>query len=215
MSETTAFDLGALSASEGYRLLTSVVVPRPIAWVTTLGENGVVNAAPFSYFNLLGSDPPIVGIGVGNRRDGQPKDTARNAMTRGEFVVNLVDEAGAEPMNITAIDFPFGTSELTEAGLTAAASLHVAPPRIAESPISLECRLARTVEIGSNRILLGEVICIQVRSDLVEEGNRIRTENAHLIARMHGAGGYARTSDRFQLDRIALSDWRNPPTDSL
>ena len=208
-SESVAFDLSRLSSLEAYRLVTSVVVPRPIAWVTTVGDSGVVNAAPFSFFNVLGSTPPIVGVGVGSRGNGEPKDTARNAIARGEFVVNLVDDACAEPMNITGIDFPEGTSELLEANLTPAASLKVATPRIAESPFSLECRLAQTVEIGSNRILLGEVVCIQIRADLIGAENQIHTENAHLIARMHGRSGYARTSDMFHLDRISLASWRD------
>jgi flavin reductase (DIM6/NTAB) family NADH-FMN oxidoreductase RutF len=207
--ESVAFDLGSLSSVEAYRLVTSVVVPRPIAWVTTVDDSGVVNAAPFSFFNVLGSTPPVVGVGVGSRGSGEPKDTARNAIARGEFVVNLVEDACAEAMNITGIDFPGGTSELLEANLTPAASLKVATPRIAESPFSLECRLAQIVEIGSNRILLGEIVCIQIRADLIGPENQIYTENAHLIARMHGRSGYARTSDLFHLDRISLANWRD------
>ncbi len=207
-SDTIAFDLSTLSSSDAYRLVTSVVVPRPIAWVTSVGDDGIVNAAPYSFFNILGSTPPIVGIGVGYRGTGAPKDTARNAVARGEFVVNLVDEANAARMNITGIEFGEGISELTEADLTPVASLKVVTPRIAESPFSLECRLAQTVELGSNRILLGEVVCIQVRADLVGPDKVILTENAHLIARMHGRSGYARTSDRFALDRITLADWQ-------
>lgn len=209
IAESVAFDLDDLSPQDAYRLVTSVVVPRPIAWVTSVGEDGVVNAAPFSFFNILGSTPPIVGIGVGNRRDGQPKDTARNAVARGEFVVNLVGETNAGQMNITGIEFEEGISELSEANLTPAASHRVATPRIAEAPFSLECRLVQTVELGSNHILLGEVVCVHVRADLVGQNNQIHTEDAHLIARMHGPSGYARTSDTFHLDRIALSDWRS------
>lgn len=209
LTNTVGFDLREMPPGDAYRLVTSVVVPRPIAWVTTVGDGGVTNAAPFSFFNLLGSTPPIVGIGVGYKRDGEPKDTARNAVARGEFVVNLVDEANAERMNITGIEFGDGISELGEAGLTPAASQTVATPRIAESPFSLECRLAQTVELGSNRILLGEVLYIQVRADLVGPANVVNTDLAHLIARMHGASGYARTSDRFQMDRITVSNWQN------
>ena len=209
ISDTVGFDLREMPSGDAYRLVTSVVVPRPIAWVTTLGDDGVTNAAPFSFFNLLGSTPPIVGIGVGYKRNGEPKDTARNAVARGEFVVSLVDEASAERMNITGIEFEEGVSELVEAGLTPAASQTIATPRIAEAPFSLECRLLQTVELGSNRILLGEVLCVQVRADLIGPQNQIHTDLAHLIARIHGPSGYVRTSDHFRMDRIAVSDWQN------
>ena len=201
-------DLAAISPGEGYRLLTSIIVPRPVAWVTTIGEDGTINAAPFSFFNMLGSDPPIVAIGVGNRPEGTPKDTARNAEARGEFVVNLVDEPLAAKMNITAVPFPYGQSEITEAELTAVPSLRVTPPRIAQAPASLECRLREYLRIGENNVLIGEVLAIAIRDDLVGPDGRFLTENAALIGRMHGGGGYVRTSDRFRLDRLSLAEWQ-------
>ena len=195
------YPLSELSPLDAYRLLTRLVVPRPIAWVTSVNSEGVVNAAPFSFFNLLGSNPPIVGIGVGDRGLGNPKDTARNIRERCEFVVNLVDEATTEAMNITAIEFPHGVSELTEAGLTSAASVAVSTPRIAESPVHLECRLAEIVTIGANRIILGEVVHVGLRDGETPESLR-------LIARMGGGGGYVKTTDRFDLPRITLSQWQ-------
>jgi flavin reductase (DIM6/NTAB) family NADH-FMN oxidoreductase RutF len=132
-------DLTGQHADRAYSILASLVTPRPIAWVTTLGPDGVVNAAPFSFFNVLGAEPPIVGICPGDRDDGTPKDTARNIRGAHEFVVNLVDEDLAEAMNVTAATFPFGTSEIAAAGLTTAASTSIKAPRIAESPASLEC----------------------------------------------------------------------------
>ncbi|MDX1932736.1 MAG: flavin reductase family protein [Capsulimonadales bacterium] len=195
------YDLSQLSAQEGYRLLTGVVVPRPIAWVSTLGEEGTINVAPFSFFNILGSDPPTIGIGVGNRKDGSPKDTAANILRSGEFVVNLVDEANAEAMNVTAIEFPPGISELTEAGLTAAPSVRVTAPRIAEAKVCLECRLFQVVANGNNRILIATVEHVHVR-----EGET--PETFRFIGRTDGPGGYVRTRDRFEIARIRWTDWR-------
>ena len=123
-------DLEGKHASRGYAMLASLITPRPIAWVTTLDENGKVNAAPFSFFNALGGTPPIIGFAPGDRDDGSPKDTARNIRRTHEFVVNLVDEAIAEAMNRTSASFPYGVSELEKVGLTAVASSVMGPPRI-------------------------------------------------------------------------------------
>jgi flavin reductase (DIM6/NTAB) family NADH-FMN oxidoreductase RutF len=133
-------DLEGKHAARSYAVLVALVTPRPIAWVTTVNPEGVVNAAPFSFFNVLGSRPPIVGICPGDRDDGTPKDTARNIRLTHEFVVNLVDEDLAEPMNRTAASVPYGTSELEALGLSTRASAVIRPPRIAEAPASLECK---------------------------------------------------------------------------
>src|SRR5690349_17156677 len=125
------FDMDQVSARDRYKLLTGVVVPRPIALVTTLDSAGGINAAPFSFFNAMGADPPLVVLGVGNRSREEPKDTAKNIRAGRDFVVNLVSEEIAERMNITAVDFPHGTDELAAAGLTAAPSHRVKPPRVA------------------------------------------------------------------------------------
>ncbi|GAB4464333.1 MAG: flavin reductase family protein [Armatimonadaceae bacterium] len=199
------YDLTQMPSSDGYRLLTSLIVPRPIAWVSSISEEGVVNAAPYSFFNILGSNPPIVAIGVGNRKEGDPKDTAANILFAGEFVVNLVDEATAEAMNITAIEFPAEAGELAEAGLTAAPSSAIRVPRIAESPVNLECRLAEVVQIGANRVLFGEILHVHVRDGETPETLR-------QIGRMGGGGGYTRTTDRFQMPRIPLSEWQHRPS---
>jgi len=201
------FDLSRTDRAEGYRLLSSLVVPRPIGWVTTVGEGGVVNAAPFSFFNLLGSDPPLVGLGITDGRHGL-KDTVRNITASGVFVVNWVDEALAEKMNITAIEFPPAISEVDEAGLGLSPGVRVSAPRLTDAPASLECRLAQRLDIGNNRVVLGEVVHLRLRPELWSEAERRPlTEEAQLIGRMHGGGWYARTSDRFLLERIRLADW--------
>src|SRR5512144_901623 len=133
-------DLEGPLADRAYPILASLVVPRPIALVTTLSNDGMVNAAPFSFFNLLGADPPILAIAPGDRDDGTPKDTARNIRMTHEFVVNLVDENIAEGMNKCAASLPYGENELVHAGLHTCKSSEVKPPRIAESPVNLECK---------------------------------------------------------------------------
>jgi flavin reductase (DIM6/NTAB) family NADH-FMN oxidoreductase RutF len=164
-------------ADRAYTILASLVTPRPIALVTTISADGKVNAAPFSFFNLLGAKPPICAFAPGDRNNGTPKDTALNIRAMHEFVANLVDESIAEAMNQCAASLPFGESELTRAGLTAAPSSVVKPPRIAESPASLECVEWGTLQIGSNRVVIGLIKRIHLRDELFdEEKKRVRTE---------------------------------------
>jgi flavin reductase (DIM6/NTAB) family NADH-FMN oxidoreductase RutF len=195
-------DLEGKHADRAYAILSSLITPRPIAWVTTLGPDGVVNAAPFSFFNALGANPPIVGFCPGDRANGTPKDTARNIRLSHEFVVNLVDEKMAEAMNCTAATLPYGVSELQSAGLTTAPSSVVKPPRIAESPASLECVEWGTLQIGGNRLIIGLVKRIQVRDELFDpQTQRIRGELLQVIGRMASPNWYCRTSDRFEMKR--------------
>ena len=203
------FDLQVLAPRDRYKLLVSVVVPRPIALVTTLDELGRVNAAPYSFFNILGSDPPVVALGPGDSASNEPKDTARNIRAQGEFVVNIVDEALAPAMNICAVPFPPGVDELAQAGLSSVPSLSVKPPRIFESPVSLECREHSTICIGRNRIVLGTVVHLHIRDDLVDlEKMHVRTERLGAIGRMHGPGWYARTGDLFAMPRLSHEEWQ-------
>ena len=170
-------DLEGTHADRSYATLVSLIVPRPIAWVTTVNPDGVVNAAPFSFFNVLGANPPIVGICPGDREDGTPKDTARNIRSTHEFVVNLVDEDLAEAMNRTAASVAHGVSELAATDLSTRASSVVRPPRIAESPASPECREWGTLQIGDNRLMIGLVRRIHVRDELIDPATlRIRSE---------------------------------------
>lgn len=194
-------DLEGQYAERAYAILTALVIPRPIALVTTLGPDGVVNAAPFSFFNVLGAEPPIVAFAPGDREDGTPKDTARNVRLNHEFVVNLVDETIAEAMNRCAASLPYGVSELEQAGLTTAASSSVKPPRIAEAPASLECTEWGTLQIGNNRVVIGIVKRVQVREDLFDLAtSRVRVDQLTLIGRLN-AHGYCRIRDRFEMRR--------------
>jgi len=195
-------DLEGKHARRAYPLLTALVTPRPIAWVTTVGADGTVNAAPFSFFNVLGASPPIVGICPGDRTDGTPKDTARNIRLQHEFVVNLVDEATAEAMNLTSAELPYGVSELLAANLTATPSSAVKPPRIAEAPASLECVEWGTLQIGRNRLVIGLVKRLHVRDSLIDaETLRIHSDRYLPIGRMASPSSYCRTRDRFDMDR--------------
>lgn len=197
-------DLAGQHADRAYPILASLVTPRPIAWVTTLGPDGAVNAAPFSFFNVLGAEPPIVGFCPGDRDDGTPKDTARNVRTSHEFVVNLVDEVLAEAMNKTAASLPYGVSEIEHAGLTTAPSSVVKPPRIAEAPASLECVEWGTLQIGDNRLIIGLVKRLHIRDALIDPATlRIRSDDFHVVGRMASPHWYCRTRDRFEMIRPA------------
>ncbi|MGH9560474.1 MAG: flavin reductase family protein, partial [Terracidiphilus sp.] len=162
------FDFSEISPQECYKLLVSTVTPRPIAWVVSQDKAGRLNAAPFSFFNAFAGDPPVIGIGIGCHNPPAPKDTRANIRDTGQFVVNLVSEDNAESMNITAIDFESGVDEMEKAGLTTMASARVKPPRIAESPVALECELMQIVDLGpNNALVLGRVVAMHVREEAV------------------------------------------------
>ncbi len=204
------FDFAALSPENAYKLLVSTVVPRPIAWVTTQDVDGTLNAAPFSFFNAVSGNPPVVAIGIGGRAPGDVKDTGGNIRRTGEFVVNLVSNRLAEQMNITAIDFSKDVNELTEAKLKTTPSTKVKPPRIAESPVSLECERLVIVEVGVDRaVVLGKVLAIHIQDEFVLDAERcyVDTPQLELVGRMHGRGWYARTTDLFDMPRIEVREW--------
>ncbi|HEY4416010.1 MAG TPA: flavin reductase family protein [Verrucomicrobiae bacterium] len=191
-------------ADRAYGILASLVTPRPIALVTTINAAGQVNAAPFSFFNLMGANPPICAFAPGDRDNGTPKDTALNVRSQHEFVVNLVDEAIAGAMNQCAASLPFGENELTRAGLTTAPSSLVKPPRIAEAPASLECVEWGTLQVGGNRIVIGLIKRLHVRDELFDlEKQRVRTEKLLTIGRMASPHWYCKTGDRFEMIRPA------------
>jgi flavin reductase (DIM6/NTAB) family NADH-FMN oxidoreductase RutF len=197
-------DLEHEYAGRAYPLLVSLVTPRPIAFVTTISPEGKINAAPFSFFNLMGAEPPILAFAPGDRDNGTPKDTALNIRATHEFVVNLVDESIAEAMNQCAASLPYGENELVHAGLTTAPSSLVKPPRIAEAPASLECVEWGTLQIGENRMVIGLIKRLHVREELFDpEKKRIQTEKLHVIGRMAAPHWYCRTRERFEMIRPA------------
>jgi flavin reductase (DIM6/NTAB) family NADH-FMN oxidoreductase RutF len=204
------FECDKTSTENIYKLLVSTIVPRPIAWVTTQDVDGTVNAAPFSFFNAVSGNPPVIVFGIGGRGPGDVKDTGGNIRRTGQFVVNLVSDSLAGQMNITAIDFAKEVNELSEAGLHIAPCSKVQPPRIAESPVSFECERLVIVEVGVDRaVVLGKVVAIHVADEFVLDPARcyIDTPKLGLIGRMHGRGWYARTTDRFEMPRIDVAEW--------
>jgi flavin reductase (DIM6/NTAB) family NADH-FMN oxidoreductase RutF len=206
------FDIERTTPRQVYNLLIGLVAPRPIALVTSMDEHGVLNAAPFSSYNYLCTDPPIIGLGVMDRPAEKfvPKDTARNIRRTGEFVVNVVTEDLAHQMNITATDFPSEVNELEIAELATTPSQLVKAPRIAQAHAALECKEYLTMEIGRSRIVLGRVVAIYIEDEFVDPaGPYVRAEDLHAIGRMNGLGSYVKTRDAFlNIPRISFEEWK-------
>lgn len=204
-------DLTTLSQGVRYKILTALVVPRPIAWVTSVDAEGRVNAAPFSFFNVLGNKPPLVAFAPGDRPDGSPKDTARNVKLSGDFVVNLVDRECAEVMHASAFDFPADVSEVEALGLETLPSTKVRAPRLAISKIHLECRHWGTLEIGGNRVVLGIVEYMHVPDGLLDpETFHVQPGGFEGVGRLQGPGWYCTSADRFNLGRYPSPEGPSP-----
>ncbi len=193
------------SEAHNYKLLTNIVVPRPIAWITTLSADGVVNLAPFSFFNAFSSGPLYVGVSIGSRDSGAPKDTAVNIEAQREFVVNFVTEDLLAAMNVTAADFPPDRSELAAAHLHAAPAARVRAPRLAEAQASLECKLFQSVALGESTLYIGEVVMFHVADHLL--GPRMHVNHFAPIGRLGSPSVYCRTTDRIELPRISYAQW--------
>jgi len=192
-------DFDAITEYQRYKLMASLIVPRPIALITTLSETGVVNAAPFSMFNMLGEDPPIVMVSINRLEDGGLKDTAVNIARDKEFVVHLTDEAMAEKMHRCGDRLPSDVSELAHAGLDAAPSHRVAPPRIVQAPVAFECTLFETMETASRQIFIGQVRWLHARDGLIDtETWRVRLQDYFPVGRF-GASFYVTTRDRYAI----------------
>lgn len=200
-------DLQILDQKTRYKILMSSVVPRPIALITSLNSNGVVNAAPFSLFNIMSANPPVVVIGIDSRVTGVLKDTGRNIKDSGEFVINLVNELLAEQMNLCSTVLPYGESEIDYANLSVLPSCQVAPPRVGKSPINLECKLQTSLDIGNDRVIIvGKIVHFHIDDQYYDaEKQYVLSEKMGLIARMHGRSWYARTSDLYELTRPDIS----------
>lgn len=196
VSQTNALDI--------YRLLISLVTPRPIAWVTSVDGEGRVNLAPFSFFNVFGADPPVVVFAPNRKRDGSKKDTLNNVETTKEFVVNAAVADLAAEVNLSSKELPPGESEVELTGLSLLPSVAVKPPRLAESPVNLECVLRQVVRLGENplsaNLVIGEIVMIHVADQILDEQGRVDPRKLRTIARL-GADYYCHTSDLFQMQR--------------
>lgn len=203
------WDMDAVAEPIAYKLLAATIMPRPIAWVVTADREGRLNAAPYSFFNAMGSDPPTIVLGIQSDTGSSFKDTAANIHATGEFVINLVPEALAEAMNITALDAPSGMSELDIAGLETLPSTHVRPPRIKGSPVAFECRLLSSVITGPcQTVVIGRVKAVHIEDRFVKNPERahIDTPALHLIGRSYGST-YVRTGDTFEMARPNWASW--------
>ena len=205
----TGISLFDLSPHERYKLLCAVVVPRPIALVTTLDYNGAVNAAPFSFFNVFSEDPALVVLGLQHKPDRSPKDTTRNIHRDGEFVVQMVDEALARAMNDCAIDFPSGESEVAAADLATLPSVDVRVPRLAAAPFALECRRSVALSFAPGReLLIGEVLRVHARDGLLDPATlHVDIAAYQPIGRMFG-NLYSHQREIFAMERESYAQWR-------
>lgn len=197
------FDFDEVERRDAYKLLTGLIVPRPIGWIGTKRADGSNNLAPFSFFNVVAASPPTV-VFSGGRHPDRPKDSVALAQESGAFSVNIVSTGVVEAMNATAATFDAETDEFAETGLTAVPGTVVDVPLVAESPANLECRVVGVVPLGDagwSRLVIGEVVAVHVESEIVD-GTRIDHDLLGAIGRMAGSG-YVRTTDTFEVDRPA------------
>lgn len=210
------FDFAKLNAKDKYKLLTSTVIPRPIALVSTIDDEGRVNAAPYSFFNMVSEDPPTCVLGVQRRPDGRPKDTAHLIREQGEFVVNMVDMDLAEAMNITAINFEPGVNEVEMARLTPVASRLIKAPRIAEAPVAFECKRTFTLQLSAERdIVVGEVLTMHVRDGLIDPETLYLDQSKYDVVGRLYADLYCPLRDVFALRRPEAAAWLADPTQPM
>jgi flavin reductase (DIM6/NTAB) family NADH-FMN oxidoreductase RutF len=197
-------DVADAGVVEVYRTLVEVVTPRPIAWVTSVDPEGRVNLAPFSFFNAFGANPPVIVFSPTRRRDGTKKDTLLNVEATGEFVLNAAVEPLAEEVNLSSKELPRGASEVELTGLTLRPSTRVRVPRIAEVPVSLECRVLQIIPVGdgplSANLVLGEVVMIHVDDAVLDATGHVDPRKLRTIARL-GGSYYSRSTDLFTMER--------------
>lgn len=202
------FDMAALSGAERYKLMAGCIVPRPIAWVSTLSADGVGNVAPYSFFNMMGASPPLLVLGTMRLADGRLKDTAANILATREFVVHLVGEPLLAAMNTTCIDAPPEVDEAALAGLAMRASQMVAPPTIADAPVACECRLFDVLDAPPETvILIGEVVAMEI-ADAFIDAQRLRPDPyaMGLVGRVTGPGSYTRIKADLSAERPVWAD---------
>ena len=197
-------DVAHTDALDVYRRLVEIVTPRPIAWVTAVNPEGQVNLAPFSFYNAFSANPPVVVFSPNTRRDGSRKDTLRNVEATGEFVLNAAVEPLAERVNLSSKELPYGESEVDLTGLTLRPSVKVKPPRLAETPVNLECKVLQIVPIGKGplaaNLVIGEVVAMHIDDAVLDAKGRVDPRKLRTIARL-GGDYYCRTTDLFEMKR--------------
>lgn len=198
------FDPAQLRPGEIYRLMIGVITPRPIAWVSTVSPAGITNLAPFSFFNGVAANPPTLVFSPVNRRDGSRKDTVRNIEASGEFVVNVVTWDAREAMNCSSEDLPYEVSEFERCGVATLPSERVRPPRVAASPVQMECVLHQLVPVGDGplaaQVVIGRILLVHVDERVLDPQGRVDPRALDTIGRM-GGDGYVRTTDLFSMPR--------------
>lgn len=197
------FDPAEIDAQLAYKLMASLVVPRPIGWTSTIGADGRDNLAPFSFFMMITSTPPHIALSIG-ARDGEEKDTLRNIRATGELVINVVSATLGPQMAITAAEWPAGVDEFARSGLTPVASEVVRPRRVAEAPANLECVVRQIFPVGGlpygAHLVIAEVVRIHVRDDLVIANNRIDLQGLDALGRLTG-DWYCSTADQYEIHK--------------
>ena len=192
--------LAEIPQLERYKLLIGLVIPRPIAWISTVNEHGVANCAPFSFFNVFSEEPPLCMVSFNRRSDGQMKHTLKNIHRSGEFVVNLVDESTANAMHLSSYEYPEEESEFVKTGLTPVPATRVQHPRIAEAPASLECKVERRIEFGPEReLVIGEILVLHARDGIVDARTKRISEDLYRPIGRLFANRYCTTRQRFDL----------------
>jgi flavin reductase (DIM6/NTAB) family NADH-FMN oxidoreductase RutF len=202
--KTVALDVDQLPRKDVYRLMIDCIVPRPIAFISTINAQGIGNLAPFSFFNGVSSDPPTLVFACSRKRDSSKKDTLLNIEANREFVVNFTSEWMAEPMHQASADYPYGIDEMSKVGLTPLPSTRVKPPRVAESPVQMECELFAAYEIGppkpgSSVLVVGRILVVHVAEAFYKD-SRVQIDQLKPIARL-GGDAYGRTSGIFEISR--------------
>ena len=202
------FDPSELEMQDQYKLMSGSVIPRPIGLITTLGPDGP-NAAPFSFFNCIGVEPPMLIFSV-SPREGAIKDTIQNLRDTPEFVAHIVGSYQRDPMNVCAIDFPRGTSEIEQAGWTTLPSQKVKPPRIAECKVQFEGKVMEIKEMGRvpYYLVIGEVVMIHMDESIVNDRLHVDAEELDALGRLAGNGGYCRITDRFFMPFIGAEGFK-------
>ncbi|AZU65006.1 flavin reductase family protein [Neobacillus mesonae] len=198
-----SIDPKSMSERENYKFLIGSIIPRPIAFVTSISEDGVLNGAPFSYFNIVSSNPPLISLSI-QRSAGRQKDTARNIIESKEFVVHIVDEQNVEKINKTAANLPPNESEIDLANLTPVQSVKISVPGVKEAKIRMECSLEQSIELGGLDtpgcdLIIGKVVQFHIESDIYENG-RIDPRGLAAVSRLAGIN-YAKIGEIFEMDR--------------